>query len=119
MTTTTPTPATATARSPIATGAFWAGLAERAGSTFAGALLATLGASSAGILSVDWPAALSVAALAAVVSILKAFAAPGFTAGLPAAQVEPPAAPPRAATWDVFDHGYEVTRKDPPADTAP
>lgn len=70
-----------TTRSPFTTAAFWAGLAERSISTFAGALLAVLGGDAAGLLSVDWLSALSVAALATVVSILKAVAVPGFTAG--------------------------------------
>lgn len=72
-----------TTRSPFTTAAFWAGLAERSISTFAGALLAVLGGDAAGLLSVDWLSALSVAALATVVSILKAVAVPGFTAGKP------------------------------------
>lgn len=97
--------------SPFATAAFWAGLAERSISTFAGALLAVLGGDAAGLLSVDWPAALSVAALATVVSVLKAVAAPGFTAGQPDDS--------GGYSVDHLDEITTVTRYRPPVDTTP
>jgi hypothetical protein len=54
---------------------FWMDLAERAGKTFAQALVAVLTVQGvSGVLDVDWPRALSVAALAAIVSSLTSVA---------------------------------------------
>ena len=66
-----------------ATSAFWQGAGERAVKTFAQALLGVLMSGATGILDVDWVAALSVAALATVVSLLTSLATPDFTAGAP------------------------------------
>lgn len=55
--------------------AFARDLAERVVSTFAQALVAVLVAGGTGIVDTDWPAALSVAGMAAVVSLLKGVAA--------------------------------------------
>ncbi|WP_271437740.1 holin [Micrococcus luteus] len=63
---------------------FWRGAAERAIKTFAQALLGVLTGGASGLLDVDWVAALSVAALATVVSLLTSLATPDFTAGAPA-----------------------------------
>ena len=62
---------------------FWRGAAERAIKTFAQALLGVLTGGASGLLDVDWVAALSVAALATVVSLLTSLATPDFTAGAP------------------------------------
>lgn len=65
------------------TAAFWKGAAERAVKTFAQALLGVLTGGATGILDVDWLAALSVAVLATVVSLLTSISTPDFTAGAP------------------------------------
>ena len=67
-----------------ATSAFWQGAGERAVKTFAQALLGVLTGGATGVLDVDWVAALSVAALATIVSLLTSLATPDFTAGAPA-----------------------------------
>ena len=75
-----------------ATSAFWQGAGERAVKTFAQALLGVLMGGATGLLmggatwllDVDWVAALSVAALATVVSLLTSLATPDFTSGAPA-----------------------------------
>ena len=54
---------------------FWVDALERAIMTFAQALLATLGVNAVGIHEVEWLSALSVAALAAVLSLLKSLVA--------------------------------------------
>ena len=56
---------------------FWRASAERALKTFAQALVAVLGAGATGLLDVDWAQAFSVAALAAVLSLLTSVAASG------------------------------------------
>ena len=63
---------------------FWRGASERAIKTFCQSLLAVLTTGVVGILDVDWPGALSAAALATVVSLLTSLATPDFTAGAPA-----------------------------------
>lgn len=63
--------------------AFWKGAAERAVSTFAQAFVSVLGIAGLGLLDVDWAQTLSVAGLAAVLSLAKSIATPGFTAGTP------------------------------------
>lgn len=65
------------------TSAFWQGAGERAVKTFAQALLGVLMSGATGLLDVDWVAALSVAALATIVSLLTSLATPDFTAGAP------------------------------------
>ena len=65
----------------IWTVAFWKGAGERSFKTFAQSLVAIIGVGTLGLLDVDWPAALSVAALAAVVSLLTSIGNADFTAG--------------------------------------
>lgn len=59
---------------------FWKAAAERAVKTFAQTLVVLLGASAVDILAVDWPQALSLAAGAAVVSVLTSIASDAATA---------------------------------------
>lgn len=66
------------------TRAFWQGAGERAVKTCAQALLGVLMSGAAGILDVDWVAALSIATLATAVSLLTSLATPDFAAGAPA-----------------------------------
>jgi len=66
------------------TPAFWQGAGERAVKTFAQALLGVLMGGATGVLDVDWVAALSVSALATIVSVLTSLVTPDFTAGTPA-----------------------------------
>lgn len=54
---------------------FWVDVFERAASTFAQALAALLAADGLGVTDAPWPAALSVAAMAALLSVLKSVAA--------------------------------------------
>lgn len=64
-----------TALSPYLTKAFWSGALERAVKTFAQVLAAGLVADDVlGVLDVDWTAGLSVAGLAAIVSVLTSVA---------------------------------------------
>lgn len=63
--------------------AFVKGAAERAVSTFAQAFVSVLGIAGLGLLDVDWGQTLSVAGLAALLSLAKSVATPGFTAGAP------------------------------------
>lgn len=63
--------------------AFWLGAAERCIKTFAQALLAVIGTGALGVLDIDWIGALSVAAVAALASLLTSISAPDFTAGAP------------------------------------
>ena len=64
--------------------AFWQGAGERGLKTFAQSLVAIIGVGTLGLLDVDWPAALSVAALAAVVSLLTSVGNADFTSGVEA-----------------------------------
>ena len=68
----------------IWTAQFWKGAAERGIKTFAQALVAIISAGTVGILDVDWTSALSVAALAALASLLTSIGNADFTAGIPA-----------------------------------
>ncbi|MCM2580437.1 holin [Streptomyces meridianus] len=63
------------------TKAFWKATAERAVRTFAQALLAVLGAGSAGLLEADWAGALSAAGMAAVLAAVTAVATSQGTEG--------------------------------------
>ncbi|MCP3800207.1 holin [Allokutzneria sp. A3M-2-11 16] len=56
------------------TALFWLAAFERAVKTFAQTAAATLGASTVGILDAPWTAALSVAGMAAVLSVLTSVA---------------------------------------------
>lgn len=84
----------------LVTRAFWAALIERAVKTFAQSLVAVGLAGATDVLSVDWRSALSVAALATVVSVLTSIAsgAVGGDAGpsLTGAEELPAAAVPSA-----------------------
>lgn len=73
----------------IFTIAFFKGLGERAIKTFAQALVAIIGAGTVGILDVNWTEALSVAALAALVSALTSIGNADFVAGKPAEVLDP------------------------------
>lgn len=53
---------------------FWRQAAERAAKTFAQALIGLLSGDQLGILDIDWTASLSVATLAALVSVLTSVA---------------------------------------------
>ena len=57
---------------------FWIATAERAVKTFAQSLVALLGAGAVDILTTDWSQKISIAAGAAVVSILTSIASSGF-----------------------------------------
>jgi hypothetical protein len=59
------------------TRAFWKATAERAVKTFAQALLAVMTADGFGLLDADWPARLSAAGLAAVLSLLTSIGSAG------------------------------------------
>lgn len=61
--------------------AFWKGAGERAIKTFAQSVLAVIGVGVLGIHEVDWIAALSVAALATLASLLTSIGNADFTAG--------------------------------------
>lgn len=65
---------------------FWINLGERAISTFAQAAVGILSAGSLGLLQVNWVDVVSVAGLAAVLSILKSFS---VVAAAPAAVITP------------------------------
>lgn len=58
----------------FATSTFWKDALERAVKTFAQTLVALLGAGAVDILTIDWQARLSVAAGAALVSVLTSIA---------------------------------------------
>lgn len=83
-----------------ATSAFWQGAAERAIKTFAQALLGVLATGVVGILDVDWPGALSAAALATLVSLLTSISQTEFTAGAPAFEAQPDDYEPRHRAAD-------------------
>lgn len=59
---------------------FWKAAAERAVKTFAQTLVVLLGAGRVDVLAIDWPQALSLAAGAAVVSVLTSIASDAVTA---------------------------------------
>jgi len=63
--------------SSITTKAFWKDAGERAVSTAAQSAIAVIGIGALGILTVDWEGVGSAAALAGVLSVLKALAASG------------------------------------------
>ncbi|BAU83351.1 hypothetical protein SLA_2424 [Streptomyces laurentii] len=63
------------------TTAFWQATAERAVRTAAQTLVAALGLNTAGILRADWGDGLSLAAGAAVLTVLTALATSGGTEG--------------------------------------
>lgn len=61
--------------------AFWRGATERMVKTFAQALVGVIGVGAVGLLDVDWPGALSAAALATIISLLTSIGNAEFTAG--------------------------------------
>lgn len=63
------------------TAKFWKAAGERAVKTFAQALVAAVGAGAAGVADVDWLQAVSVAGLAAVVSVLTSIGSIQVTGG--------------------------------------
>ena len=67
----------------ITTKAFWLGAGERVLKTFCQALLAIIGTGAIGVLDVDWAGAISVALMAAFVSLLTSIGNASFTAGTP------------------------------------
>ena len=79
---------------------FWRGASERAIKTFCESLLAVLTTGVVGILDVDWPGALSAAALATLVSLLTSLSQAEFTAGTPAFEAQPDDYDPRHRVAD-------------------
>ena len=67
----------------IWTAAFWKAAAERALKTFAQAFAAILVATGTGLLDTDWQNAASVAAMAAVISVLTSIGSDLATTGGP------------------------------------
>ena len=84
----------------IFTKPFWKGAFERAAKTFCQSLLAILTTGVVGILDVDWPGALSAAALATLVSLLTSISQAEFTAGAPAFEAQPDDYDPRHRAAD-------------------
>ena len=68
---------------PVFTAPFWRAAIERAVRTLAQTIVALLGTGATGLLDVDWVQALSVAALAALLSVLTSLAAAGVGPGGP------------------------------------
>src|SRR5262245_32393781 len=66
-------------KSYLITGSFWAQAAERAVKTFAQAAIALLTGEGLGLLSVNWQNVLSVAGLAALVSVLTSVSSGPFS----------------------------------------
>ena len=77
---------------------FWRGASERAIKTFCQSLLAVLTTGAVGILDVDWPGALSAAALATLVSLLTSVSQAEFTAGADKETLAPSEPVPQAQT---------------------
>ena len=65
------------------TAPFWRATLERAVRTLAQTLVALLTSGATGLLDVDWPQSLSVAGLAALLSVLTSVAAAGVGPGGP------------------------------------
>lgn len=65
----------------IWTVAFWKGATERAVKTVAQSLVAVVGVTGVGLLSIDWTGALSVAAAAGLASLLTSIGSADFVAG--------------------------------------
>ena len=59
---------------------FWVSALDRAIRTFAQALVGAIGTGAVGILDIDWLAALSIAAMAALLSVLTSIATPDTVA---------------------------------------
>lgn len=77
---------------------FWISATERAVKTSAQSLGATLTASAAGLLDAPWGASLSVAGMAAVLSLLTSIGSAGTTGGGPSATSTEVLAPSRTGT---------------------
>lgn len=73
--------------------AFWKAASERAVKTFAQALVAVMTADGFGLLDADWPARLSAAGLAALLSLLTSIGSAG--AGNPGPSLSTEAVEPR------------------------
>lgn len=87
----------------LVTGSFWAQTAERAVKTFAQAAVALLTGDGLGLLSVDWQNVISVAGLAALVSVLTSVASgqisrDGTPSLVPSRSNSGPASPAEATT---------------------
>ena len=67
---------------------FWEATGERAVRTFAQSLLATLSVAGVGVVDADWGQALSVAAMAAVLSVLTSVGASAVGPAGPSLSVE-------------------------------
>lgn len=75
---------------------FWSKALDRAIRTFAQALLGVFGTGATGLLEADWAGALSIAAMAAIVSVLMSIATPDSVVGdtpIPADTEADPAGP--------------------------
>lgn len=96
-----------TKRSPIWTGPFWVALAERTIASAAGAALAAVGTDAVGILDVDPAAVGSLAAGAALVSVLKGLAGSTVT-GSPSLGGERLKASPYARGGEAPQHRYDA-----------
>lgn len=70
--------------------AFWRAALERAVKTFAQALIAVMTADGLGLLDADWPARLSAAGMAAVLSLLASVASSGVGGPGPSLGAETP-----------------------------
>lgn len=84
----------------LVSGSFWAQTVERSVKTFAQAAIALLTGEGLGLLTVDWQNVASVAALAAVVSLLTSIGSGPFNGSpnLASRRAPQPAAPAAPAT---------------------
>lgn len=103
------------------TAAFWRGAAERAVKTFAQSLLAALAVGGIGFGDVDWGRILSVAGVAALVSLLTSLTNPGFVAGEAPAATDPavlqtPDDPAELDGRATYDDAAASDVETPPAD---
>ncbi len=87
---------------------FWKGASERAIKTFFQTLVASIGVTTAGLGGVDWPTVLSVAGLAAVLSVATSIGNAGAVAGDQALPRRAEAEPGEAAGSGDVGVGYVV-----------
>lgn len=97
------------------TGAFWGDTAVRAVKTFAQSAIAVITAQATGLLNIDWLNMLSIAGLAALLSVLTSVAS-GDTVGGAAAIQPPPGPQPSAADYAVDTSAIDSTDAAVPAD---
>ena len=99
-------------RSALTTGLFWADTAERAVKTAAQALIALIGTDAVGITDLDWAQIGSVAATAAVLSVLSSVASDrvGPSPGPSVVGAVPALPPPRPTFADSREGEAEVSR---------